>query len=164
MQPEPSTVNPKVSTTNETESNTDTRKHGISAHEPVDQLPADHNAGAGTTTDAADQLALDEAFARSLQQEAGKPHSAVRLSPPSTPSPPAVVNRITEYEQASTPPVKRREGPALEVIKKQFSPGDKHSPIQDLPNGGSIQSCSGSPTTLTDSRGLDTRTCASLAH
>ena len=49
----------------------------------------------------------------------------------------ALRRRIEEYEKASTPPVagRRREGPAFEVIKKQRAPGDKRSPIAELPNG-----------------------------
>ncbi|KAG9889093.1 hypothetical protein KCV05_g15767, partial [Aureobasidium melanogenum] len=46
-------------------------------------------------------------------------------------------NRIAEYENASSaasPSRKKSEGPAFAVIKKPRKPGDKHSPIADLPN------------------------------
>lgn len=46
-------------------------------------------------------------------------------------------NRIAEYENASSsasPSRKKLEGPAFAVIKKPRKPGDKHSPIADLPN------------------------------
>jgi len=46
-------------------------------------------------------------------------------------------NRIAEYENASqsSTPRRRVEGPAFEVIKKSRKPGDKRSPIAELPNG-----------------------------
>lgn len=58
-----------------------------------------------------------------------------RLSPSHTPLS-ASRNRITDYENASatSTPKKRSEGPAFEVIRKSRKPGDKHSPIADLPN------------------------------
>lgn len=111
-------------------------QHGPPAHgQPGSLLPAD-DAGTGTATSTSEeQLARDAAFAASLQESSEKPSASNRLNtPPGTPSPP-VLNRITEYEQASTPPVKKREGPEFAVIKKQRSPGDKRSPIQELPNG-----------------------------
>ncbi|KAI4726964.1 hypothetical protein E4T49_05202 [Aureobasidium sp. EXF-10728] len=45
-------------------------------------------------------------------------------------------NRIAEYENASaaSPSRKKTEGPAFAVVKKPRKPGDKHSPIADLPN------------------------------
>ncbi|KAK4574727.1 hypothetical protein LTR86_001568 [Recurvomyces mirabilis] len=141
MLPESPQVTPTVTTSDPTTTADDTRKHGLSAHDHTVPLSAADQlaGGAGTTKSSEEQLALDEAFARSLQQESGvqKPHTPVgRVSPNrSTPSPPATLNRVTEYEQAATtPPVKRREGPAFEVIKKPRVPGDKRSPIQDLPN------------------------------
>ncbi|TKA69930.1 hypothetical protein B0A55_07985, partial [Friedmanniomyces simplex] len=134
MQPEPTTAPPTATTNSPVPENDDSRKHGLRAHEPpVPVSPAIDDAGAGRVVSAEEQLALDEAFARSLQDSAEKPRPVNRLSPPSTPSPPAV-NRVSEYEQASTPPVRRREGPGFEVIKKQRSPSDKRSPIQELPN------------------------------
>lgn len=134
MQPEPSAITPSATTESPTAQNDDSRKHGLPAHEPPDSLSPADDAGAGTTIPSEDQLALDAALAASLQESTEKPRSGRRLSPPSTPSPPAL-NRITEYEKASTPPVRKREGPAFEVIKKQRSPSDKRSPIQELPNG-----------------------------
>nr|OQO15949.1 hypothetical protein B0A51_18620 [Rachicladosporium sp. CCFEE 5018] len=113
-------------------------------------LPPDSHAsrrgldGFGTATPA-EQLALDAAFAASLQEAGpGGRHGSRRLSPvsptgsisppPSTPS--AVIrNRIEEYEKASTPPThKKRSGPAFEILKKPRAPGDKRSPITELPN------------------------------
>lgn len=81
------------------------------------------------------QIALDAALAASLHERAAQPRPGCRLSPPSPPSPPAAVNRITEYEQASTASARRQEGPRFEVIKKHRDPSDKRSPIQELPNG-----------------------------
>lgn len=93
----------------------------------------------------ADQVAIDAAFAASLQERDRVSRSEERrLSPPTlsssiSPKPSTPLrnarNRIEEYEQASTPPVgKKREGPAFEVIKKQREPGDNRSPIAELPN------------------------------
>jgi hypothetical protein len=58
-----------------------------------------------------------------------------RLSP-SYKASPASRNRIAEYENASaaSPSRKKTEGPAFAVVKKPRKPGDKHSPIADLPN------------------------------
>ena len=141
MHPAPSVIFNTITTENPPTEPTDSRQHGLCVHDPDPALSSADSRVAGTgeqRVSAADQLALDEAFARSLQQgSVGRPRAGGRLNsppPPSTPSPP-VANRITEYEQASTPPVRRREGPGFEVIKKQRSPGDKRSPIQDLPNG-----------------------------
>jgi len=57
------------------------------------------------------------------------------LSPPHTPAP-AVRNRVSEYESASSIASRsRNEGPVFQVIKTPRAPGDKRSPIADLPNG-----------------------------
>ena len=113
-----------------------TSQHGIPALEPPVSLSSADNAGAEQTDATAEQLALDAALAASLQESAERPTRGGGMSPtpPSTPSPP-VFNRIAEYEKASTPPVRRRDGPAFEIIKRIRSPGDKRSPIQELPNG-----------------------------
>lgn len=98
--------------------------------------------GAGTP---AEQLAIDAAFAASLQEQDRPSRSEERrLSPPTSnssisPNPATPLrsakNRIEEYEKASTPPIgKKKEGPAFEVIKKQRDPDDNRSPIAELPN------------------------------
>lgn len=93
-----------------------------------------------------EQIAADAAFAASLQEQLGDVRvdarrrlsaEAVPQKACSTPSPPGGGVRITEYENASTPPVKKRQGPEFEVIKKTRSPGDQRSAIQELPDGGS---------------------------
>ncbi|CAK3874428.1 related to f-box wd-repeat pof10 [Lecanosticta acicola] len=111
-------------------------QHGLHDHHPLVSLSSAGSADAGTTTaTSTDQLALDAALAASLQESDGpaQPNQDRRLSSRNTPSPPAR-NRIDEYEKASTPPVRRREGPAFEVIKKQRNPNDKRSPVLELPN------------------------------
>ncbi|KAK5133700.1 hypothetical protein LTR08_007454 [Meristemomyces frigidus] len=135
MHSESSTTNPTAITDTAPERRTATSQHGIPAHEPPISLSSADDAGAGQSGDAAEQLALDAALAASLQESAERPRPSSRMSPPppTTPSPPAF-NRITEYEKASTPPVRRREGPAFEIIRSTRSPGDKRSPIQALPN------------------------------
>lgn len=105
-----------------------TSQHGIHNSDPAASL---HRAEDGGAT--SEQSDLDAALAASLRdgpEESRGLRSRVR----DTPSPPAY-HRITEYEQASTPPVRKREGPAFEVIKKPRNPSDKRSPIQELPNG-----------------------------
>jgi len=152
MQPEFSASStPVTSQTAPRESPPTQDQHGLS-HQDLGgvALPSEPDVsgtGAGTPVAAADeQLALDAAFAASLQEtERDGGSERRRLSPSgsgSTSSPPpatpsaAVRNRIEEYEKASTPPVgRKREGPAFEVIKKQRAPEDKRSPIAELPNG-----------------------------
>lgn len=96
---------------------------------------ARYGAETGTTAPPDEPAALDAALAASLQEaeHAGRPGQFRGLSKRNTPSPPAR-NRIEEYEKASTPPTRKREGPAFEVVKKPRKPGDKRSPIQELPN------------------------------
>ena len=137
MHAESSTTHSTAITEPAFDRNSTTSQHGIPAYEPPVSLPPADNAGAGQMDSAAEQqLALDAALATSLQESGGRSYRnrGMSPSPPSTPSPP-VFNRIAEYEKASTPPVRRRDGPAFEIIKKVRSPGDKRSPIQELPNG-----------------------------
>lgn len=107
-------------------------QHGLHDHRAAVSL---HSAEDAAATSFSEQY--DAAFAASLQDmETGlQTTQQRRLSSRASPSPPPARNRIEEYENASTPPIKRRELPAFEVIKKPRSPGDKRSPIQDLPNG-----------------------------
>lgn len=134
MQSEPSAATPNTIPESAPDHTTPSQ-HGRPANEPPVSLSPADNVGAGETAASGEQLALDAALAASLQESADQPRLRGRLSPARrTPSPPAF-NRITEYEKASTPPVRRREGPEFEVIKKPRSPGDKRSPIQELPNG-----------------------------
>lgn len=109
-----------------------TSQHGIHDGDPAAPL---HRAEAGQD-DCAEQSALDAAIAASLQ-DSSEEGRGLRTRARNTPSPPAY-HRITEYEQASTPPVRKREGPGFEVIQKPRNPSDKRSPIQDLPNGSSL--------------------------
>lgn len=154
MQPEsPASSTPVTPQTAPRENSPTSDQHGLPAHQDSGgiALSSDPDAsriGAASTHAATDeQLALDAAFAASLQEtelEGGSQRR--RLSPSESPSPPPPPppatpshvqrNRIDEYEKASTPPVgRKREGPAFEVIKKQRAPGDKRSPIAELPNG-----------------------------
>lgn len=136
MQPEPSAASTVTSTQTRSPEDVHHRKHGL--HRPDsttdDMLPADHVIKPTAPTQD-DQLAFDAAVAASLQETASR-HSSdgAKLKKRGTPSPPGR-NRIAEYEQASTPPVRRREGPGFEVIKRQRSEGDTRSMIQELPNG-----------------------------
>lgn len=138
MLPESSSLPPTATIEQSTEQTTTSTQHGLLRDDLGAVSPPHFSA---EKTSAEEQSALDTAIAASLQEanrDAGKRDSAERgLNARSTPSPPAR-NRILEYEQASTPPMKKREGPAFEVIKKPRSPGDKRAPILDLPNGKSI--------------------------
>jgi hypothetical protein len=135
MQPEPSAVSQKELTeSTNPEPHAPSAQHGLREHDATDSLSSAPDADTWATTP--ERIAADAALAASLQE--GQRESASvsrRLSPKGTPSPPAGHNRITEYEKASTPPIRKREGPEFEVIKKYRSPSDKRSPIQELPNG-----------------------------
>lgn len=135
MQPEPSAVSQKEPTESSHPDSIPSTQHGL--RDDDDAAASLSPAGnADTSTATTEQIAADAAFAASLQ--GGLAEAAPvsrRLSPKGTPSPPPGYNRITEYEKASTPPTRKREGPGFEVIKKYRSPSDKRSPIQELPNG-----------------------------
>ena len=138
MQPEPSTVSQKeITESTEPQSPHASDQHGLRDNdETVSLSPADDAGADSTTSISAEQIAADAALAASLESgRDGATQAARRLSPKSTPSPPAGYNRITEYEKASTPPMRKREGPGFEVVKKYRSPSDNRSPIQELPNG-----------------------------
>lgn len=136
MQSEPSTLSSRVSTEQEPAQHpAPNSQHGLHGHDPADGLSTEPDAGPEKIVPS-DQVVLDAALAASLQ-DGGESHlldENRRLNVRDTPSPPAG-SRIAEYEKSSTPPVKKREGPVFEVIKKQRNPNDKSSPIQDLPNG-----------------------------
>lgn len=143
MQPEPpafsETTNPE-NTTERTPSQSS--QHGLQHYDrAVDLPPTDESAGADTTS-AREQRELDAALAASLQERSGRqPSEPRRLSTRNMPSPPAR-NRVAEYEKSiHTPPAKHREGLPFQVIEKHRNPGDKRSPIQDLPNGSCIHVC-----------------------
>lgn len=136
MHPEPNTL-PETRTLQESaEYPQSTSQHGLHDHRPVVPQSSARDVGAGTTAaSSAEHIALDAALAASLRETSATQSRADRgLKSRHTPSPPAG-NRIDEYEKASTPPVGKRRDPTFEVIKTQRKPGDKRSPIQDLPNG-----------------------------
>ena len=160
MQSEPSAVIPKESTESTPESQTPPTQHGLRDDDAAPSLSSASDAETGTTP--TEQIARDAAVAASLQD--GLVEAAPvsrRLSPKGTPSPPAGRNRITEYEKASTPPIRKRDGPGFEVIKTSRSPGDKSSPIQELPNGSlSTQEMGSRDNANVVLRGLDACTCS----
>ncbi|KAK6437467.1 hypothetical protein LTR95_006334 [Oleoguttula sp. CCFEE 5521] len=151
MQPEPNTFTTQSSTQESSQTPPSSDQHGlhddspggVALHPDSDVLHRAVDSHESITS--AEQLALDAAFAASLQEAGlGGRRRSRRLSPvsptgsvsppPSTPS--AVIrNRVEEYEKASTPPThKKRSGPAFEILKKPRAPGDKRSPITELPN------------------------------
>jgi len=147
MQPEPPTISTAIPEHSQQAPRTPTQ-HGLQAHhddgDSLSPRAAPTSELAATTLPRLEQVAADAAFAASLQQELGGApgdtgrglKSSAKGSAKGTPSPPSGGNRITEYEKASTPPVKKTRDPGFEVIKKVRSPGDNRSIIQELPNGG----------------------------
>lgn len=144
MQPESSANLDTATTALSASSQQPTIQHGLHDHSILVSLSVAEYDGAGTTTPTgAERADLDAALVASLQDSpGGGPNGQRRLSRKDTPSPP-VRNRVAEYEQASTPPHRRRERPAFEVVKKQRSPHDTSSPIQDLPNGECLATSGG---------------------
>ncbi|KAK4995198.1 hypothetical protein LTR16_007458, partial [Cryomyces antarcticus] len=106
--------------------------HGRSGH---DSLATPYELGDGRADgrrDSGDSHASAVSPQSSAVDAAGQ---ATRLSPPKTPSP-TPRNRIADYENAlSVLPRKTAEGPVFEVVKRSRKPGDKSSPIGELPNG-----------------------------
>ena len=151
MQPESSALSPTTPTEHTLDQQTPSTQHGLQRNDddgagPLSSDPPVDGSGAGpaTSVPSSEQIAADAAFAASLQGQLGdlRGDTSRRLSidrkpskANSTPSPPNGGVRITEYENASTPPVRKQHGPGFEVIKKTRSPGDKRSAIQELPNG-----------------------------
>lgn len=152
MQPESSEVSQQANSVQITATDTPSTQHGLSRNEDgraglsLSDSPAGVSGSEPTTSDqSSEQIAADAAFAASLQQQLGdvRADTGRRLNTAeatpkkgsSTPSPPSGGVRIRQYENASTPPVRKHAGPGFEVIKKTRSPGDKRSAIQELPNG-----------------------------
>lgn len=132
MQSQYPTTSQNATTEQNTPNLTLTRQYGLSHPDPsVPLLPAD-DAGASTTTEhnAAHAASLREGLSRSERRRLSSERGTSSSSPPSS-----GFNRIAEYENASTPPMRKNKEVGFEVIKKSRSPGDKSSPIQDLPNG-----------------------------
>ena len=138
MQPRPSTIY-QEHTTNSTivDEPRDPAQYGSQDSNGGVSLRSADDAEAETGAAAsAEQISADAALAAYLQDAHDAPiQSSGRLSTRSTSSPPSGRDRVSEYEQASTPPIKKKHGPAFEVIKSHRSPHDKSSPIQELPNG-----------------------------
>ncbi|KAF2083919.1 hypothetical protein K490DRAFT_50411 [Saccharata proteae CBS 121410] len=119
MQPElPNVLNNTLAETHSSHS-TVASQHGVNASDL--SLPAIlHEDGRGDEAVAVDEdtAAVDELSQTRLSQNSPLPR-----------------NRIIDHENALSPsPQKKSDGPAFEVIKKQRKPGDKHSPIANLPN------------------------------
>lgn len=137
MQPETSAF-PETSIANSTETQQTSSQHGLQHHTHELSLSSADDAGTAGRDEA--QFARNAALAASLQENSSSRTINDRgLSGRKSVSPPAR-NRVEEYEKAATPPIKKREGPVFEVIKKPRNPGDKRSPVQDLPNGRSQRS------------------------
>jgi len=131
MQPTPSEHSPSTATENNAlaQSNSSHQYGHVADQSATPPLSGDESGGVS--------IPLDE---DSYEQSsiAGSPShlsSLGGLSPPHTPVPTAR-NRVSEYESASTAATRSRlEGPVFQVIQTPRQPGDKRSPIADLPNG-----------------------------
>lgn len=135
MQPEPPAIQSNADSTEHQAQADLALQHGRHIDHVSSDALQDSGSPGSEISASVEQNLLDETPSRQPQESRPSPGGAVwGLSPRNTPSPPAR-NRIAEYEQASTPPVRRREGPVFEVIKRSRGPNDKRSPIQDLPNG-----------------------------
>ena len=140
--------------------NETTIQHGDSHDLSSDSsLSGDEGGGVGVSSSAL--VAADQA------PGSGSPpsHAILRGLSPSNGSSPVVRNRITEYENAtSTSPRRRHEGPAFEVVKSTRQPGDKRSPITDLPNGTLTACYISRAVLLISGRDPDPRSRASLPN
>ena len=137
MQPESPTIpteelHPEPSSATTTPAQYGRHDHDATAH----RLPADD---ASQPDAVEEQVSADATIAAELaeRRNASPERATSRLSSQNSdsPAPPAGRNRVTEYENASTPPVRKRRGPGIEVISTRRNIGDKRSPIQELPNG-----------------------------
>jgi len=132
MQPQPTATDQQTATNlDPSENNTPSSQHG-------------HK----NTVSSTPPLSGDESGGVDIPESTSVPLETVALSPsplnnaplwgsspPQTPS--SQRNRIAEYENAAFSSSKKKlEGPAFEVVKKTRPPGDKRSPIAELPNGG----------------------------
>lgn len=138
MQPEPhasSTENPEIKTPVPA---SDNHQHGL--HDTGTPAAELASSSSGEADHVQDQILADAALAARLEAR-DTPNTSSQaaggLSGESTPplTPANGRNRISEYESASTPPLRKATGPGFEVIQKTRSPSDKRSPIQELPNG-----------------------------
>jgi hypothetical protein len=151
MQPEsPEVSQTAIPASHASEADSPTQ-HGLqrSDDDEADLLSSDSPAGGvgaepSASIQSSEQIAADAAFAASLQQQLGDVRGDARRrlnavptpkKDSGTPSPPSGGVKITEYENASTPSVRKKQGLGFEVIKKTRNPGDKRSPVQELPNG-----------------------------
>lgn len=151
MQPESSEVSQSANSEQTTSEHAPSTQHGLRRSDNGGAGPLSPDSPASgfgtepaTSAHPSEQITADAAFAASLQEQLGDVRADTRRrlnvtatpkKSSGTPSPPSGGVRITEYENASTPPVRKRQGPGFEVIKKTRSPGDQRSAIQELPNG-----------------------------
>ena len=136
MQPRPYTINQTTISENALEHSIATTQHGFEHNLHPDQPYSDVGEGESTTSPH-QPCGVQESTDGQGTTLSGR-ISARGLSPPQTSSP-SSLNRIAQYENASLSPMRKKpEGPAFDVIKKSRKPGDKRSPISDLPNGKSI--------------------------
>ena len=142
MQPEPNEIPQKTSLTSTTQDNLQDSQHGFDQSMqrlPVQPLaeerrPEPRRLASDSASSTSSGSDFDEALEYPLR----------RLSPPSRPHTRSPVNRVEEYEKASTKLSKRRhEGPAFTVVPKGKKSTYDRIAIADFPNGPllNITSC-----------------------
>ena len=136
MQPEPSTVSSKSSFEEHVPETNPQVQHG--SHDADQQPPPLFHSRERGESDASSYSSQFEANSQSSQSDDASAAASRnrRINASKTPSP-SPGNRISRYENAIvTPPRLKSDGPAFEVIKTNRKPGDKISPVAQLPNGG----------------------------
>lgn len=134
MQPEPNEIPQKTSLTSSTQDNHQDSQHGFD--QPAQRLPVQPLAEEGRpepklfASDNASSTSSGSEFDEALE------YPLRRLSPPSRPHTRSPVNRVAEYEKASTKSPKRRtEGPTFTVVPKGKKSNYDRVAITDFPNG-----------------------------
>ena len=133
MQPEPNEIPQKTSLTSTTQDNHSDSQHGFdqpTQRQPVQPLAEERRSkpklfasDSASSTSGSD---VEEALEYPLR----------RLSPPSRPHTRSPVNRVAEYEKASTKlPKRRTEGPAFTVVPKGKKSTYDRVAITHFPNG-----------------------------
>ena len=134
MQPEPNEIPQKTSLTRSTQDNYQDSQHGFDQSTqrlPVPPLAEERRPkpklfASDSASSASSGSEFDEALEYPLR----------RLSPPSRPHTRSPVNRVAEYEKASTKSPKRRtEGPGFTVVAKGKKSTYDRVAITDFPNG-----------------------------
>ena len=141
MQPEPNETPQKISLTSTTQDNHQASQHGFDQSTqrlPVQPLAEERRPEPRIfASDSASSTSSGSEFDEALE------YPLRRLSPPSRPHNTSPVNRVAEYEKASTKSPKRRtEGPAFTVVLKGKKSTYDRIAITNFPNGPLLKTMS----------------------